>query len=372
MVSKACIVGPYQRKLEQLAALPGVDLTVVVPPYWREAGRTIQLERRFTSGYSLVVQPMALNGHFHLHFYPWIAKEFRRVKPDLCHIDEEPYNLATYQALRLAERWGARTLFFTWQNLARRYPPPWCWVESRVLGRANAAIAGNQEAAEVLRRKGYRGPVAVIPQFGVDPNIYKPLGDVREKTSSRGFRIGFAGRLVEQKGVHLLLSAVSRLEGDWSLSVVGEGPTRSALIALADELGVSPRVEFRHPIPPGEMPQYLNELDVLVLPSVARPNWKEQFGRVLVEAMACETPVVGSESGEIPHVIGDAGLTFPEGEVDELARRLSLLQTDDGLRRRLAGQGRARVLEHYTQARIAAETYRVYQETLEDRWGRRG
>jgi len=363
MVSKACIVGPYQKKLEELAALPGVELTVVVPSFWREAGRTILLEREHTSGYELVVEPMAFNGHFHLHFYPGLARQFRRVRPDVCHIDEEPYNLATYQALRLAEGVGARTLFFTWQNLARRYPPPWSWIESYVLRRAGCAIAGNQEAVDVLSTKGYAGPIAVIPQFGVDPRIYRSLPEVRA-TASDTYTIGYAGRLVEQKGVHLLLEAVSRLDGDWNLQVLGTGPTRSSLQALSEDLGISERVTFRAPIPANQMPRYLNDLDVLVLPSLARPNWKEQFGRVLVEAMACEVLVIGASSGEIPNVIGDAGLVFPEGDVSALARKLARVQRDANLRQELAMKGRQRVLENFTQARIAAKTYRCYRDLL--------
>jgi len=101
-----------------------------------------------------------------------------------------------------------------------------------------------------------------------------------------------------------------------------------------------------------------------VLPSVSRPNWVEQFGRVLIEAMACETPVVGSTSGEIPYVIGDAGLLFPEADADALAQVLADLAADPARRRALGRQGRARVLAHFTQARIAAATAEVYHEML--------
>src|SRR5436305_9013059 len=97
----------------------------------------------------------------------------------------------------------------------------------------------------------------------------------------------------------------------------------------------------------------MQKMDVFVLPSLTRPNWKEQFGRVLVEAMACETPVIGSRSGEIPRVIGDAGLLFQEGNVQELAARVRRLLDDPTLYAQLAAQGRQRVLERYTQERIA-------------------
>jgi glycosyltransferase involved in cell wall biosynthesis len=113
-----------------------------------------------------------------------------------------------------------------------------------------------------------------------------------------------------------------------------------------------------------EMPARPRALDALVLPSLTRPNWKEQFGRVLVEAMACGVPVVGSDSGEIPHVVGEAGLIFPEGDVEALRDRLARLAADARFRADLAARGRARVLAHYTQARIAEATCAVYQHLL--------
>jgi glycosyltransferase involved in cell wall biosynthesis len=101
-----------------------------------------------------------------------------------------------------------------------------------------------------------------------------------------------------------------------------------------------------------------------VLPSRTRPNWKEQFGRALVEAMACEVPVVGSDSGEIPNVIGDAGLVFPEGDVAALAGHLRRLQDSQDMRRDLGRRGRARVLDRFTQARVAEQTYQLYRQIL--------
>jgi glycosyltransferase involved in cell wall biosynthesis len=112
------------------------------------------------------------------------------------------------------------------------------------------------------------------------------------------------------------------------------------------------------------MPRVLGGFDVLVLPSRSTPSWVEQFGRVLVEAMACGVPVIGSSSGEIPHVIGDAGLVFPEGDVEALRGQLAMLAASPEERRRLGELGRQRALAAYTQARIAEATYRVYLEML--------
>jgi len=172
------------------------------------------------------------------------------------------------------------------------------------------------------------------------------------------------GRLVEEKGVQVLLQAVDGLAGEWRLRILGSGPMQSQLEALAQRLGVTDRVTFESPIPSAQMPAFYNQLDTLVLPSLTRSHWKEQFGRVLIEAMACEVPVVGSRSGEIPHVIGQAGLTFTEGDVQGLRARLSQLMDAPALCANLARRGRERVLAHYTQAKIAAETHEVYRQLL--------
>lgn len=359
MVSKACVIGIYQKKLEELASFPDIDLTVIVPPYWKEKGRRIHLERAHTAGYQLVVEDLALNGHFHLHFYPRLGPQVRSLQPDILHIDEEPYNLATFHATRLAVRLGAQPLFFTWQNLLRGYPFPFGWMERYNYNHAAHAIAGNREGATVMRAKGYQGPVTVIPQFGVDPEMFRAKA-ASESGHPGSFHIGYVGRLVEEKGVDLLLEAASRLDGDWRLSILGDGPFKARLLELSRELSLGERVAFLQPLPSPEMPAYYRQLDVLVLPSRTAQNWKEQFGRVLIEAMASATPVVGSTCGEIPNVIGEAGLLFPENDALSLAGHLTRLMEDRELAASLARRGRERILQHYTQRKIAEDTHEVY------------
>lgn len=367
MLSKACLMGPYQRKLVELAGLMREGkLTVLVPACWRDERGPVELERAYTEGYELRVTPLALNGHFHLHYYPGLYDVLRELCPDIVHIDEEPYNLATFLALHAARRVGARTLFFGWQNILRRYPPPFGWMERYVLARADYALAGSSEAQTVLRAKGYTGRARVIPQFGVDPEVFRPAAPVLSPAegSEQTYVVGYSGRLVREKGVDLLLEATARLDGVWKLCIMGDGPERDNLVALAVRLGIADRVIFRGLIAPSRMPEIYPSLHTLVLPSRTSSSWKEQFGRVLIEAMACGVPVVGSDAGEIPQVIGDAGLLFPEGDVDGLHSALALLQTDGALRQDLARRGRSRVLNCYTQRQVARATYEVYREMM--------
>ena len=248
-------------------------------------------------------------------------------------------------------------VFFTWQNLYRRYPPPFSWFERVNYWLASAAVAGSQEAAAVLRRKGYRGPLEVIPQFGVDPELFRPMPVERSPLPT----IGFVGRLVPEKGADLLLHALARMRTRAVAQIVGSGSERSRLELLATSLGVRDRVTFRGSVAPALMPQTLNMFDVLVVPSRTRRNWKEQFGRVIIEAMACGVPVVGSDSGEIPQVIGDAGLVFPEDDAQALARMLDTLLQNPARRQELGRRGRQRVLELFTQARVAERYYELYR-----------
>jgi glycosyltransferase involved in cell wall biosynthesis len=363
MISKALVVGAYHSKLAELAALPNLDLIAIVPPGWRDERGSLPLERTPTRGYQLITTPLRFNGNFHLHYYPQLPWLLKQLHPDLVHIDEEPYNLATFLALRSAQSIGARSLFFSWQNLNRRYPLPFNLLERYVLSHADAAIAGNRDAVDVWRVKGYRGPIEVIPQFGVDPNAFAPRS--REQSTGQ-LVIGYAGRFVEEKGVDILLKAAAGLDGDWRVDLIGSGPWQDRLIELARSLGVADRVRFLPWVASSQMADVYRSFDVLVLPSRSRLNWIEQFGRALVEAMACGVPVIGSTCGEIPNVIGDTGLSFPEGDEAALREHLRCLQNQPALRAELAQRGRQRVLDHFTQAQIARKTYKVYQRVMVD------
>ncbi len=366
MLSKALVAGTSQRKLEELAKCPGVELTLVTPPYWRsDDGSKQELERLYTAGYNMIVTPMRLNGNFHLHYYPELGQIMRTARPEIVHIDEEPYNFATFQAMRLATRQQARTLFFTWQNLYRDYPPPFRQIELYNYHHTSAALAGNRAAAEVLKRKGYTGPVHVIPQFGFDTDIYHRSAPRPPHQPSDPFTLGFLGRLKEEKGLSLMIDALTSLPDYCRIAFIGQGPVKSELEEQARRLGVADRVIFKPGVPTYKVPEELEQLDVLVLPSLTRPNWMEQFGRVLTEAMSCETPVIGSDSGEIPYVIGDGGLIFKEGNAQELSACVRRLLDDPALYTSLAQRGRQRVLQNYTQSHIAHQTFEVYQAIVE-------
>jgi glycosyltransferase involved in cell wall biosynthesis len=356
------VVGPYQRKLEEMARLSDLDLVAVVPPYWHDGGRRQTLERSHLNGYRLIVQPIVASGRHHVYFHPGLWHLLRRLQPDLVHIDEEPYNLAAALALRAARAIGVPSIAFSWQNVLTRYPIPFSSFESYVHSHVGGMLAGTAGAARVLRAKRYRGRLWIVPQFGVDETIYAPRPDLQHE--SEALRIGYVGRLAPEKSVDSLLLAASRLEAPWQLTIAGAGPAGRNLRRMAHRLGVEGQCYFLGHVPAAQLPELYASLDVLVLPSRHTRHWQEQFGRVLIEAMACEVAVIGSTSGEISNVIGDAGLVFPEGKVDVLRGHLQQLFDNPPLRTYLACAGRRRVLERYTQTRIARDTLAAYSDVL--------
>lgn len=360
MISKAQVVGSYEPRLRALASL-GIDLTVVVPPRWG----TQALEIRDPQQYKLLVLRCWLSGHNHFHFY---GASVGRLDYDLIYIDEEPWSLVTQQWLRRCVRQKKPTVLFTWQNIFKNYPPPFGYFERYSLAKADAVIAGNIEAEQILRTKGFKRRIEVIPQFGTDPDFFRrlPHSNKRDELgiSNDTFVIGYVGRMLKEKGIADLIQSLKALSQKCSLLLIGSGPFLDESRRIAAEAGVVDRVRWISQVPSLQIPEYMNLLDVLVLPSHTASNWKEQFGRVLIEAMACEVPVVGSSSGEIPNVIGNPDVIFPEGNVAHLTRILHGLHDNPALRTMLGREGRNRVLQQFTHRHIAKKMTDVFDSVL--------
>src|SRR6478735_2588013 len=179
--------------------------------------------------------------------------------------------------------------------------------------------------------------------------------------------VGFAGRLDAAKGADVLLRAAA-LEPAVRVRLAGDGPERHALVDLAERLGIADRVELLGALAPEALTDFYRSLDVLVVPSLTTPSWVEQFGRVALEAMACGIPVVVSDSGALPEVVGEAALVVAEGDVAELAKAISEVVHDTDVARRLRAAGLKRAAAS-SWDRIAAEHDTMYRAATK-RWSR--
>ncbi len=360
-----------RRKAERLASRAETDVHLLVPH--RYAGLPLRLEPGEPVGYRLTVGRLVGRAPARTLFLDGLAAALRE-KPDVVHVTSDEPFLLTAQVARAARRHAPDSIFtfHSWGNLlfTRRVHPQRLSLlyeidtrlEAGVFRRAAGAAIRNREAGRVLRARGFRGRIAYIP-WGTDVETMERgrRGRGRERFGLSGRVIGYLGRLTPEKGVGDLIDACLTLGGETTLAVAGEGPMKSVLAERAQREGAKLTLRLLGNLPHDGVPDFLASLDALALPSRTTRLWSEQFGRVLVEAMAAGTPVVGSSSGAIPEVIGDAGLVFPEGDAAALAEALAGIAADAQLRDRLAAAGRARAKAEFGWEAFASRSVAFFR-----------
>jgi len=271
------------------------------------------------------------------------------------------------QAVFLSRLFHAPLVFQTNQNIRKKYPPPFSWIEQLSYRTCAAALAFSEEARQVMLAKGLKRPSQVVP-YGTDLGLFHPHEEsLLRETLGLGKRVvlGYMGRLVAEKGLDTLIEAVSLLRQqpltEFVVLVVGAGAEESALKRLIEKKGLQDQFVFTGVVPHLEAGSYMSCMDIFVLPSRTTPTWKEQFGRVIIEAMACGIPVAGSDSGQIPILIRETGggLVFQEGNAEDLAEKLQELVNHPEKRAALGKAGQAAVQNAFTYEAVAKQLYDI-------------
>lgn len=360
-VYHSAVVGEYRERDRLLQTNHGYDMHLVCPPSWSEGGRLVEAEPH--SPVPLHILSVAGRQHPNLFWYsPRALNELlRRLRPHIFDLHEEPYSLAVAAALRGAKRHApsARVCVYTAQNLYKRYPPPFRRLERLALQTATAAYPCSTEAGEVLKQKGFRGNTHVIP-LGVS------VADVLDRKSRAEPRVGFVGRLEKYKGPRIALKAFAAASAgvQGTLTIVGAGTEEQALRDETSAAGLTERVRFTGAVTQEEALRHIQGFDILLVPSLTTPSWKEQFGRVAAQAMAAGTSVIASDSGSLREVVGDAGVLVPEGDVDRFAAELRRLLRSTEARRQLGDRARHRAVTHFSWDCVATKMSEMYQTML--------
>jgi glycosyltransferase involved in cell wall biosynthesis len=369
-IAHNAVLSSNQERLVELARLGGYDITLLTPPWNLESHGIVRLEKLHDPNFEIVRgRPLfsLLMGQRYLQYYPFQSRLIRRLNPDIIVAHEEPWSLTALQTLINRNAWAkrARLVVETEQNIYKVFPWPFGSFERAVIHGADAIVARNTEAESVVRRKGFKGPTAIVPN-GLDETIFrkKDASLKRRELELVNFTIGYAGRIEKEKGLDDLLRAVARIETPIDVLIVGQGRAEPVIRALAGELHLKGRLLITPPVAQALLPDYINCMDLLVLPSRTTPTWKEQFGRVLVEAMACETPVAGSSSGAIPEVIGNAGLIFEEGDDKAIAKVTERFMNDHVLRETCVKNGLRRVRNEYSWAAVSRRLDTLYRSLV--------
>ncbi|MCB9493198.1 MAG: glycosyltransferase family 4 protein [Epsilonproteobacteria bacterium] len=382
VISHTYIASVNREKWLTLARLYcDVFITVIYPKKWLGTLRSYDVETESFYGLKncrFVALDVYYAGNESRYFYKPISffTLLKEIAPDVAHVEQGDCSLAYLQTIFFLKILSIQSscVFFTWINWKPKvnlgYRIFWQYVQKINRFFSEGAITGNCSAQKLLREQGFKQPVKTLPQLGVDCALFKPA----QKIDTRIKKIIFVGRFIREKGIFLLAHVFGKLiqdNRDWRLVFVGTGADKCDLVSALQEWGISEYVQLEKPMSHELVAPLIAQAEILVLPSYDTPEWKEQFGHVLIEAMACRVAVLASDAGDIPAVVGDAGLIFQQKNEQSLLAQLKTLMQDEALRESLKQRGYQRVIQHYSHEKIARSTYAFWQLLLEKRLERK-
>jgi phosphatidyl-myo-inositol dimannoside synthase len=373
-IAHSYVVTMNRRLAHEMARLGRDDweITAAAPRYFRNSNdlRPVRLDPQSNEACPVVPVDSYLTGRTHFFVYGWRLKSLLAEPWDLVHCWEEPYIAAGGQTAWWASR-RARLVFSSAQSLNKNYPPPFNWIEKYSMARAAGwTCCGELVAANLRAREGYAGlPMARIPlgtdtaQFRPDSSRCKAIRESLGWDAAGPPVVGYLGRFVEEKGLTLLQRALDEVRTPWRALFVGAGPLDASLRKWAERHG--DRVRVCNAVVHDQVPAYLNAMDIMCAPSQTTPGWKEQFGRMLVEAFASGVAVIGSDSGEIPFVLQDSGVVVGEKDDEGWRRAIAELVGDRAKRGELSARGLARASEEFAWP-VVARRYLDFFDSIAD------
>jgi len=265
-----------------------------------------------------------------------------KLKPDIVHLEVDPVSLLVLNVGKWIKKNSTGPLTcLSCENLPQDLPAILkrrglrglpggiykSWINNRAQKMVDHVFTLSDDGTRLFKSMNYQG-VSKIP-LGFDPTFFNvnhnSRARIRKQLNIESVLFAYFGRLVKEKGVHLLLESLGTMKHlEWKLMLdqfEEENEYSHSLKIQIQELGLAERVLFVH-AQHGQIADYMNASDIVILPSLSTPKWKEQYGRVAPEAMACGKLVIVARSGALPELVGEYGITFEEDNVEELTKAL--------------------------------------------------
>ena len=361
----------WQEKFLNISNYDEFEIIMLLPKYWVENYKRVYPYLDHKSNIKYVFGKSVWKGYGSRYFF--INKLYNvlvKIKPDIIHLEQEPWSLVAFQIVLFRNIFApkCKIIFRTSRtfDIQLKFKFFLKYIEKYVYRNSNFAVPLNEKASLFLRRRGYYGDMQILPN-GVNVHLFKKkdVVELRKELKLDGFfTIGYCGRFIKEKGIHLIIKTIRSLNIDCRLLCIGNGPYKAQLIDLIEKNDLHSKVIMLDTVPMEKLPLYISCMDVFVLASYKVKKWEEFFGRVLIEAMSCTVPVIGSNSGGISEVIGDSGLIFPEKDELKLANCLLHMHKSKKNRMNIAEMGRKRVVEKYSWDVISEQTMGIYKQLM--------
>ena len=304
--------------------------TLIVPKIWRNAwfGKKQEKITACKKIDNLEVLPVYTTNKekWTLFLIPSLPSILRKSRPDIVFCFQEEGTISLCWNLLCIKIFSPSTKvgFFSWQNI-KIHGDKWHqrlrWNLTKLL--SDFFIAGSNEIAELFKSTGYNKEIYVQTEIGVSKKLFYQDSSLRNQFRDKHnlkeeLVIGFAGRMIQEKGIYDLSDALSKIDGiNFKMVWAGDGDQLDKLKDIRKEDIFLGKISMK------EMHEFYNGIDLMILPSKTSPDWKEQFGLVAAQSLLCKTPVIGSNSGAIPEVIDNEDYIFDEGNSDQLAELIT-------------------------------------------------
>lgn len=351
-----------------LASSNEFEVHLAVPRRWREQGDALPFEQEVHAGVMLHPVRTMFTNRQHRVLYPGLFGLLHRLHPEILCVDTEPENFGAVEVLLLATLSSRHTkvALVSSRTLDHRqigFPYRLSYLHKlcdSIIRQRKVDLLFIRPRSAFPLMSDYAEDVVELPH-PVDCSVFRKAV---APATDRPLTVGYLGRLAEGKGIPLLIEAMQTVPEFVQLLIVGSGPLGPSLAKIAEGSSLTGRVSFLPAVRYAEVPAILNRMDILLLPSVPTKYWNEQFGRVLIEAMACEVPVLASDSAGIPDVVGNAGMLFRTGDLSDLSAKLLQLINDPALRRTYQRLGRERALRYFDAPVIAEQMAAAFNTIL--------
>ena len=367
VLSHALIGRPAQARWRKLAKSSTNQVRLIVPKRWVTTWfgpeQILDGYDEEADGFEVKTTRTTSESNFSSYFFRGLRQQLREYDPDVIFPTHESIQTIQMVLWRWLFSRRSRLVFFTMSVHHRTSPPTslsprrlvgYCWRRIKwwlLCHGTDAAVCHYPAIKDQMQREGYNRPILIQTQIGVDEDFFRPdIQDgerMRTKLGLNGFVVGFVGRITWEKGILDIAEAIGRLPKDVHFLVVGDGPDRNRLVDVASMSGWETRLHLTGQVSPTDVASHMRAMDCLVLGSRTTEGWVDTFPNVVPQAMATGLPVVGSNSGAIPFMLGDKGSLFQEGSVNEMVDHLIKLRNDRTQRLRMGESLRERALAEF-------------------------
>lgn len=361
VISHSCLTAVNRKIYRELKQL-GWSIEILIPETYKIGESIVSGEADDADDPPIHRLPVT-SSHPRLSTYRRLFKLIKQIRPSLILLENSPASLTALQLSFWARLNKFRLVCLSCDNVLPSFLNAffhgrfkdailsvWYRIIAAVNKNINHIFTISCDGMKMMRRLGYPH-VSQIP-LGYDPKLFFHNDVIREQTREKlklqEPTIAYFGRLNPEKGVHILVEALHKImDLRWQLlldnfNVYANGYSEK-VTNLIKTYGLESRV-VRFDASHREMPAYINAADIVVVPSISTGSWKEQYGRVVPEAMACGRLVMVSDCGSLPELVDDSGIIFPQENVEVLAQHLRDSLSGPGIQKKyeLLAQERAK------------------------------